>query len=85
MATSSATKPATTASATSATCATAPGPTQTGMPCSCKKFVQQTSGKYCGDLASDNGISLSQFYAWNPAVGDQCQYLVGGNYYCVSA
>lgn len=43
------------------------------------------SGKYCGDLASDNGISLEQFYAWNPAVGDSCQYLVGGDYYCVSA
>ncbi|KAI5248041.1 hypothetical protein E4T42_05775 [Aureobasidium subglaciale] len=66
-------------------CVKAPGPSQSGMPCYCKQFVQQTSGKYCGDLAGDNGITLTQFYAWNPAVGDECQYLVGGDYYCVSA
>ncbi|KAI5264549.1 hypothetical protein E4T47_08733 [Aureobasidium subglaciale] len=85
VATSSATKPTSTSKAASPTCATAPGPTQTGMPCGCTKFIQQTTGKYCGDLASSASITLDQFYAWNPAVGTSCQFLAAGNYYCVAA
>ncbi|KEQ98602.1 carbohydrate-binding module family 50 protein [Aureobasidium subglaciale EXF-2481] len=85
VATSSATKPTSTSKAASPTCATAPGPTQTGVPCGCTKFIQQTTGKYCGDLASSASITLDQFYAWNPAVGTSCQFLAAGNYYCVAA
>lgn len=37
----------------------------------------------CPDIASSNGISLANFYAWNPAVGSDCNFLIGSDYVCV--
>ncbi|KAH6629732.1 LysM domain-containing protein [Boeremia exigua] len=61
---------ATTASAT--TKPTAPAPTHTGQPADCNKWDVVTDGDSCGSLASDNGITVDQFYAWNPAVSKDC-------------
>ncbi|KAI8273677.1 hypothetical protein K4K60_010537 [Colletotrichum sp. SAR11_57] len=51
---------------------TAPAPTHTGQPADCNKWDVVTEGDSCGSLASDNGISVEQFFAWNPAVSKDC-------------
>jgi LysM repeat protein len=60
-----------------------PTPTQTGMVGNCNKFHLVVSGDQCGDIASDNDISLANFYAWNPAVGSDCRTLIIGYHVCV--
>jgi len=47
------------------------------------KFHLVQSGDSCAAVASAAGISLSEFYAWNPAVGSSCSYLDVGDYVCV--
>lgn len=51
---------------------TAPAPTHTGQPADCNKWDVVADGDSCGSLASDNGITIDQFYAWNPAVSKDC-------------
>lgn len=60
----------------------APGPTQAGIP-PCTKWVLQKNGVYCADMAKAAGITLAQFYTWNPAVGTNCGGLWAGYAYCV--
>ncbi|KAM7192209.1 hypothetical protein V8F33_008483 [Rhypophila sp. PSN 637] len=63
---------------------TTPFPVQTGMVGNCNKFVFVKEGDgYCGDIAAKNGVSLANFYAWNPAVGSGCEGLWLDTYYCV--
>jgi LysM repeat protein len=62
---------------------TTPTPIQTGMVATCDSFYLVVSGDQCGTIASNEGISLADFYAWNPAVGTSCQYLGLGDYVCV--
>ncbi|KAL5314116.1 hypothetical protein ACEPPN_018540 [Leptodophora sp. 'Broadleaf-Isolate-01'] len=70
------------ATTTSATSVTTPTPTQTGIASGCTVFYEAVSGDGCYDIASANGITLYQFYAWNTAVG-ACVNLWPGYYYCV--
>ncbi|KAL8366616.1 hypothetical protein RB595_010465 [Gaeumannomyces hyphopodioides] len=51
---------------------TPPAPTHTGQPSDCNKWDVVVSGDSCGSMAADNGITLDQFYAWNPAVSRDC-------------
>ncbi|KAK0757408.1 hypothetical protein N5P37_010131 [Trichoderma harzianum] len=60
-----------------------PGPIQTGMIGSCNKFHLVVSGDSCPALASSNGITLANFYSWNPAVKSDCTSLIVGDYVCV--
>jgi hypothetical protein len=60
-----------------------PTPTQSGMTSNCNKFHLVASGDTCFDLAMENGIPLSLFYSWNPAVGTDCTHLDIGDYVCV--
>ncbi|KAM7196725.1 hypothetical protein V8F20_006918 [Naviculisporaceae sp. PSN 640] len=61
-----------------------PWPIQTGMVGNCNKFFFNKEGSgYCADIASKNAISLANFYAWNPAVGSNCEGLWLDTYYCV--
>ncbi|KAL7811323.1 hypothetical protein V8C26DRAFT_437473 [Trichoderma gracile] len=60
-----------------------PGPIQTGMTGSCNKFHLVVSGDTCSDIASKNGVTLADFYAWNPAVKTDCTSLLLGDYVCV--
>ncbi|PYI18206.1 hypothetical protein BO86DRAFT_314207 [Aspergillus japonicus CBS 114.51] len=62
-----------------------PAPIQTGMTATCDAFHLVVSGDTCADIASDAGIALSDFYAWNPAVGTSCADLDVGDYVCVGA
>lgn len=55
------------------------------MVSNCISFHLVGSGDQCGDLSTAYGISLSQFYSWNPAVGSSCQYLDLGDYVCVGS
>ncbi|KAL6235925.1 hypothetical protein BDW75DRAFT_250559 [Aspergillus navahoensis] len=62
---------------------TTPTPIQTGMVASCDEFYLIVSGDSCAAVAVNHGISLADFYAWNPAVGSSCAYLDLGDYVCV--
>ena len=41
-------------------------------------------GDTCCSMSNDAGITLEQFYAWNPAVGSDCEKLWPGYAYCIS-
>lgn len=49
-----------------------PAPTQSGVIESCKQWHVVVSGDGCWPIANQYGISLDDFYAWNPAVGTDC-------------
>jgi hypothetical protein len=69
---------------TTTTTTSAPGgtptPTQAGMTAGCQSFYLVKSGDGCYDIATSHGIALDQFYAYNPAVGNDCSGL-WPNYY----
>lgn len=62
---------------------TTPTPYQTGMTTDCNDFYLVTSGDSCSVISSAYGISLTDFYNWNPAVGTTCAYLNVDDYVCV--
>ncbi|KFY40196.1 hypothetical protein V495_05576 [Pseudogymnoascus sp. VKM F-4514 (FW-929)] len=62
---------------------TTPTPIQPGMTTSCGDFRLVQINDQCGSIAASAGISLRQFYAWNPSVGTACSTLYAGNYVCV--
>lgn len=51
---------------------TVPSPVQAGINSKCKKYHKVVSGNGCYDLAAQYKISLPDFYAWNPAVKNDC-------------
>ncbi|KAJ6035924.1 hypothetical protein N7540_000203 [Penicillium herquei] len=65
------------------TIASTPSPIQTGMVSDCDEFYLVISGDDCATIASDYDISLTDFYAWNPAVGSTCASLWVDDYVCV--
>lgn len=75
----------TTLATTTVTTATssAPSPSQTGLDSSCDDYHLVVSGDGCYDIAAAAGISLDDFYDWNPAVGDDCSGLWTGYYVCI--
>ncbi|KAH3353681.1 hypothetical protein KXV52_007936, partial [Aspergillus fumigatus] len=80
------TPPTTTTRSTSSSAGngvTTPTPTQTGMVSSCNRFYLVVSGDSCYDIAAAQGISLDNFYTWNPAVGSSCGGLWPDYYVCV--
>ncbi|RDW63078.1 putative LysM domain protein [Aspergillus mulundensis] len=73
-----------TASATTTSSASSPSPTQTGLISSCNAYYYVEKGDYCqGIVDSFANFTLPQFYAWNPAVQDDCSGLQAGYYVCV--
>lgn len=63
---------------------TTPTPYQTGIATNCDNFHFVVNGDECAAIATEYGISLTQFYDWNPAVGTSCEYLDLGDYVCVN-
>ncbi|CAG8979166.1 hypothetical protein HYALB_00000300 [Hymenoscyphus albidus] len=60
-------------------------PTQAGIAKGCQAFHQAVAGDtYAAIVTLYSFITLEQFYAWNPAVGTQCQNLWVGYWYCVA-
>ncbi|KAI5457371.1 hypothetical protein BGZ63DRAFT_342493, partial [Mariannaea sp. PMI_226] len=62
---------------------TTPSPVRDGMTKDCTKFYLMQSGDLCWSMAQNAGITLDQFYAWNPAVGSDCGNLWPDYYYCI--
>ncbi|KAH1597336.1 hypothetical protein KXX44_006126 [Aspergillus fumigatus] len=61
-----------------------PGPVLSGTPANCNKYHKVLSGDNCWAIANQYGISLDQFYSWNPAVKPtSCQSLLPDYYVCV--
>ncbi|KAH7625384.1 hypothetical protein B0T09DRAFT_62838 [Sordaria sp. MPI-SDFR-AT-0083] len=60
-----------------------PQPIQTGIPTNCDKFHTVVAGDECQAIANKYSVSLSQFYAWNPAIGTGCSTLWAGYNVCV--
>ncbi|KAL7793737.1 hypothetical protein V8C37DRAFT_409504 [Trichoderma ceciliae] len=70
-------------SATTTSSSKFPSPTQPGATSNCTKWVQQSGDNYCADIAAANGVSLSDFLAWNNIKAD-CSNLIAGDYECVA-
>ncbi|KAL4961050.1 putative LysM domain protein [Aspergillus stella-maris] len=73
----------TTTSAPPSTTTAPHSPQQSGIAEHCNDYYFVVSGDTCIAIASGNGISLADFYAWNPAVGSSCAGLQAGYYVCV--
>lgn len=56
---------------------------ETGMTSSCVRFYFVESGNDCIDVAQDAGITLDNFYAYNPAIGTSCAGLEAGVFVCI--
>ena len=57
---------------------------ETGMVSSCVRFYYVESGNNCLEIALDAGISLTNFYSYNPAVGSGCGGLQAGVFVCIA-
>jgi hypothetical protein len=87
---SSSTSSTTTTSTTLSTTTTSTGngvstptPYQSGMVDDCDEFHLVVDGDGCAAIADDAGITLDEFYEWNPTVGSDCAGLWLGYYVCV--
>ncbi|KAH8896916.1 hypothetical protein GQ53DRAFT_639509, partial [Thozetella sp. PMI_491] len=69
--------------ATTTTSAGPPAPTQSGVISTCNKWYIVQSGDGCWAISNSYGISLDDFYAWNPSVGTDCSNLWLGYAVCV--
>ncbi|KAK1984913.1 LysM domain-containing protein [Colletotrichum cereale] len=74
--------PSVPATSTSSGPVATPTPVQPGMISGCLKFYFVQKGDGCWAIANSAGISLDDFYKWNPAVGD-CSGLWPEVYVCV--
>jgi hypothetical protein len=66
-ATSTPTRTTSTSTRASTTSSGPPAATQTGIVANCTKYYVAVKGDGCWAIANANGITLDQFYAWNPA------------------
>ncbi|KAK6341135.1 hypothetical protein TWF696_008222 [Orbilia brochopaga] len=73
----------TTSKATTTSSATIPGPTRDGTVANCTRWRLANIG--CGDLLKEAGITIAQFFAWNPSVGSDCSGMWAGYAYCTRA
>lgn len=60
-----------------------PQPIQEGMTYYCNKFYYVPDGANCAQILADNKISMADLFAWNPAVGQNCNSLWAHVYICV--
>lgn len=60
-----------------------PSPTQSGLAENCNSFYKVVKGDGCADIAKEHKIELSDFYKWNPAIGNDCSMLLYDFYVCV--
>lgn len=61
---------------------TGPEPQMPGIVANCKKFYKVKSGDGCAAIAKANGISLTQFLAYNTAVDSSCSNIWLDYYVC---
>ncbi|KAJ5372785.1 hypothetical protein N7517_004791 [Penicillium concentricum] len=60
-----------------------PTPIQTGMAKGCRKFHKVAKDEGCQQIADDSKVSLKDFLAWNPDVGNDCKKLKYDFHVCV--
>lgn len=60
-----------------------PTATPTDTAPGCSDYYTVIDGDSCAIVLDLNDITFTQFYAWNPSVGDNCQHLQLGIAYCV--
>ncbi|PLB44330.1 hypothetical protein P170DRAFT_503006 [Aspergillus steynii IBT 23096] len=82
-ATTTTSKKATTTTAPPKTTTDPHSPRQSGIASNCNSYYFVEAGDECGKIATKYGITLSNFYAWNPAVGSTCGNLQAGYWVCV--
>ncbi|MCJ1250760.1 hypothetical protein MMC30_007988 [Trapelia coarctata] len=58
-------------------------PIRDGSWTNCTTYEQLTFGETCQEVLDGYSITIAQFYAWNPAVGSNCENLWTGYQYCV--
>src|ERR1700733_6886450 len=58
-------------------------PTAPGIAANCNNYVVIQEGHSCEVAANQAGITLDEFYAWNPSLQYSCVSLVVGDAYCV--
>ncbi|EGX53232.1 hypothetical protein AOL_s00006g493 [Orbilia oligospora ATCC 24927] len=73
--------PTSTTSRSTTTTPNIPGPTREGTAANCSKWA--LSNTSCANILSQNGITIAQFYAWNPTVGSDCAGMWADYAYCV--
>ncbi|EPE06553.1 hypothetical protein F503_02681 [Ophiostoma piceae UAMH 11346] len=73
----------TTNTSTPTTTVYTPYPVDTDIAKNCDKFYKIVKGDTCDKIASANGISTDEIYAWNNDVGTNCYGLYVGYYLCV--
>ncbi|WYZ43573.1 hypothetical protein EsH8_VII_000009 [Colletotrichum jinshuiense] len=61
-----------------------PTPHQAQMASGCTDFYKVDDGTTCVAILAGFAITFAGFYAWNPEVGDDCQFLQLDVYVCVS-
>ncbi|TQV95052.1 LysM domain-containing protein [Cordyceps javanica] len=67
-----------------AAAAAVPSPVQDGIAKDCKTYYKAKPGDSCQKIVNDYGVfTFKDFHKWNPAVGNDCESLLGGYYYCV--
>ncbi|KAL8366231.1 hypothetical protein RB595_004817 [Gaeumannomyces hyphopodioides] len=60
-----------------------PSPVQEGMVGNCDKFYFVPSGESCNDVLRKHGLSVSQLFAWNKAVNEDCSGMWANVWVCV--
>ncbi|KAK4454285.1 hypothetical protein QBC34DRAFT_471184 [Podospora aff. communis PSN243] len=59
-------------------------PRQEGIASNCPAYYKAVRGDFCVTVATLYNLTLADFFAWNPAVGANCESLWEGHYYCVA-
>ncbi|KAM0542829.1 hypothetical protein ACHAPJ_012609 [Fusarium lateritium] len=77
-------KPSATSPKPTATGIQTPSPIQEGIAKNCNKFHPVSKTTTCSSIENYYKLPLSQFLAWNPAVGKDCSGLWADYYVCVS-
>ncbi|KAJ5488589.1 hypothetical protein N7539_003479 [Penicillium diatomitis] len=60
-----------------------PNPVQKGIASQCDHYEMVKAGDTCYSISMAEGVSLSDFYTWNPSVGTDCSNLWQGYYVCI--
>ncbi|KAL1617782.1 hypothetical protein SLS54_007561 [Diplodia seriata] len=76
--------PTTTSASSEPTEPAKPSPTQDGLIDTCTSFYLAAKGDTCDKIINKYGtFTFTEFYAWNPAVDEDCSGLWASTYYCV--
>ncbi|OGE49080.1 hypothetical protein PENARI_c023G09001 [Penicillium arizonense] len=69
---------------TTGTSTPTPSPTLPGTASKCSQFYYVVTNDTCPAIVEEYGITLKDFYSWNPGVGSDCRTLKTEYYVCVA-